>query len=189
MKRLCVLLLLLLTASARAEGPYPSSSIYNMNVVLTDQAGVQHGLDVHKGHPVLITLFYGSCPMACPLLIDTLRAIEHASGAEQQRQLRVIMVSIDPQRDTVQNLQLLARNRRLDSSRWTLARTDAASVRKIAALLNVQYRQLPDGDYNHSSVISLLTPQGEIALQSSVLNEADDQLLDALRNLSAQADR
>lgn len=181
------LALMFIAAGARADTPYPSSSIYNLSVVLTDQGGAQHGLDVHRGHPVLITLFYGSCPMACPLLIDTLRAIERSSGPEQSRQLRVIMVSIDPHRDTVQNLQLLARNRKLDTTRWMLARTDAASVRKIAALLNVQYRQLPDGGYNHSSVISLLTPQGEIAQRSSVLGSADDQLLGALRDLTARA--
>lgn len=181
------LVLMFIVAGVQADTPYPSSSIYNLNVVLTDQGGMQRGLDVHRGHPVLVTLFYGSCPAACPLLIDTLRAIERSSSPEQRRQLRVIMVSIDPQRDTVQNLQLLARNRRLDTTRWTLARTDAASVRKIAALLNVQYRQLPEGDYNHSSVISLLTPQGEIALQSSVLGAADDQLLSALRDLTARA--
>jgi protein SCO1/2 len=89
------------------------------------------------------------------------------------------MISIDPQRDTVPALQALARSRRIDSSRWVLARTDEATVRRIAAMLNVQYRRLPDGGYNHSSVISLLTPQGEIALQSSVLGRADPLLSDA----------
>ena len=80
-------------------------------------------------------------------------------------------------------MSALAVGRKLDSSRWTLARTDAASVRKIAAVLGIQYRRLPDGGYNHSSIVTLLTPEGEIAMQSSVLGSADADLLAALQRL------
>jgi len=34
------------------------------------------------------------------------------------------MVSIDPDRDTVEKLQEIARQRRIDTQRWTLARSD-----------------------------------------------------------------
>ena len=184
MKRL-LLALLLVCAGAQADAPYPSRSIYNLQTPLTDQSGTELRLDAHRGHPVLITMFYGSCPAACPLLIDTLRAVEKSLTSAQLAQLRVLMISIDPQRDTVPALHALAQQRRIDSSRWTLARTDETSLRKVAAVLNIQYRQLPDGNYNHSSIISLLTPEGEIALQSSVLGKPDAALLDALRALPA----
>lgn len=141
---------------------YPPQSIYRLDAALTNQSGVAHGLNVYEGHPVLVTMFYGSCPAACPLLMDNLRAIERAApGAERQR-LRVLLISIDPEHDSAQSLQELAKARRIDLSRWTLARTDAATVRRIAAVLNVQYRELPDGSFNHSSVITRLSPQGEI---------------------------
>jgi protein SCO1 len=78
-------------------------------------------------------------------------------------------------------LQALAHDRQIDTTRWMLARTHAATVRKIAAVLNVQYRQLPDGSYNHSSIVSLLTEQGVIARQSSMLGKADPELVEALR--------
>lgn len=182
MKRV-FLILLIAAAAARADAPYPPSSIYNLSVALTNQSNAQHGLDVHSGQPVLITMFYGSCPAACPLLVDTLRAIERSSSPAQRQSFRVLLISIDPQNDTVQALQALAQTRKIDTSRWTLARTDEASVRKIAAVLNIQYRRLPDGSYNHSSVISLLTSQGEIAVQSSVIGKADDKLLTALNAL------
>ena len=41
-------------------------------------------------------------------------------------------------------------------SRWTLAHADAAAVRRIAAALSIQYRQLPDGQFSHSTIISAL---------------------------------
>lgn len=180
MKRL-LLCLLLTICVAQADSP---GSIYNLNVTLTDSTGAQHGLDVHRGHPVLVTMFYGSCPMACPLLIDTMRAIERAASPADREQLRMLLISIDPERDTVANLGALAATRKLDQSRWTLARTDAHSVRKIAAVLGIQYRKLPDGSYNHSSTVTLLSPEGEIVAQSSELGKADPELLATLAKIS-----
>jgi protein SCO1/2 len=183
MKRLLLVMLLTICA-AQADSP---GSIYNLQVTLTNASGAQHGLDVHRGHPVLVTMFYGSCPMACPLLIDTMRSIERAASPADRERLRLLLISIDPERDTVASLNALATSRKLDSSRWTLARTDAASVRKIAAVLGIQYRKLPDGSYNHSSIVTLLTPDGEIAAHSAQLGKADPELLAALARITQKA--
>lgn len=183
MKRLLLALLLMISV-AHADSP---GSIYNLNVTLTDASGTQRGLDAHRGHPVLVTMFYGSCPMACPLLIDTMRSIERAANPADREQLRMLLISIDPERDMVANLNALGASRKLDMSRWTLARTDAASVRKIAAVLGIQYRKLPDGSFNHSSIVTLLTPDGEIAVQSSELGKADPELLAALAKITRPA--
>lgn len=183
MKHLLFALLLLATI-VRADS---SGSIYQLDAALTDENGVSRRMDVHRGHPVLVTMFYGSCPMACPLLIDTLRAIERATPPRERPQLRFLLISIDPERDTVANLRALGESRKLDTSRWTLARTDAASVRKIAAVLGIQYRKLPDGGYNHSSIVTLLDTGGEIQYQSSVLGSADPELLAALKRISEAA--
>jgi protein SCO1 len=176
-----MLAMLLSLANAQAE-TNPSTSIYNLEAKLTNQAGAAHGLDVHRGKPVLITMFYASCPMACPLIIDTLREVERSVTAESRKELRVLMISIDPENDTSQALHALAQERHIDGARWSLARTDPAMVRKIAALLNIQYRKLPDGNYNHSSTITVLTTDGVIAAQSSQLGKADAVLVSAIRN-------
>jgi protein SCO1/2 len=189
MKSLLAILLAMLSfgSSAVAEPSYPASSLYNLDADLTNQSGQSHHLDVYAGEPVLITLFYGSCPMACPLLIDSLRAVERATPGEQRKKVRVLMISIDPKNDTPEALLKLARERHLDLGHWTLARTDERTVRKIAALLNIQYRALPNGGYNHSSVITLLTPTGEIAAQSSKIGTADPALVDVMRALRTQS--
>jgi protein SCO1/2 len=181
--RLLAIVLLLIATTAGAGSSYPSQSIYLLEAALTDQSGAQHRLDVYRDHPVLVTMFYGSCDAACPLLIDTVRSVERSLTSAQLAQVRVLMISIDPERDTTESLRALAGKRRIDLSRWTLAHTDAATVRKIAAVLNVQYRALPDGGFNHSSVITVLSPQGVILAQSSVLGKADPTLLNALTPL------
>jgi protein SCO1/2 len=54
-------------------------------------------------------------------------------------------------------------------------------VRTIAALLNIQYRQLPGGEFNHSTVITLLSPRGEIQATTNSLGHADPALIAQLR--------
>lgn len=165
----------------------PRASIYNLQAAIVNQNGEALSLDLYKGQPVLAAMFYGSCPHTCPLLIDTVRSVEAALTKTDRERLRVLLISIDPQRDTPQALRKLATDRRIDLSRWALTRADAATVRKVAAILNVQYRQLPDGEFNHSSAITLLSAQGEIVLQSPVLGHADPALIAAIVQSSALA--
>lgn len=180
MKSLVLSLVLLIGTMAQALADESPTSLYNLDAQLTNQAGKHHGFDVYRGHPVLVTMFYGSCPMACPLLIETVRSVERSTPEAQRKDLRVLMISIDPDKDTPQALATLARERRVDTSRWTLAHADAATVRNIAALLNIQYRKLPDGGYNHSSVITLLSAGGDIRAQSSIMGKPDEALVVAI---------
>jgi len=182
MKRLAVMLMFAgVCVGSEPAAPLPSASIYQLDAALTNQDGRTHGLGVYRGHPVLITMFYASCPAVCPLIIDTLRATEKELTPAQRADLRVLLISIDPERDSVAALRTLADQRRIDTSRWSLVRAESAEVRTIAALLNVQYRQLPNGDFNHSTVITLLSPQGEIETTSTRLGTPDPQLVSQLR--------
>lgn len=183
MRALLLAILLVVAPLVGADGGYPPQSIYNLDAKLIDQSGTIRGLDMHRGHPVLVSMFYGSCTVACPLLIDTLRSFERSLTPDERARVRVVLISIDPEHDTTEGLMTLATTRRIDLSRWTLVNADEPTVRKIAAVLNIQYRRLPDGNYNHASVISLLTPQGEIAAQSSMVGKADARLAAALRGL------
>lgn len=160
--------------TAASEAP---DSLYQFAAKLTDQSGRAISFDVHRGHPVIVTMFYASCPAACPLLIDTMRAIERALDAESRAELRVLMITVDPEHDTPEALAQLAKSRRLDLARWTLATSDEATIRRIAALLSIQYRELPDGNFNHSSVITVLSPEGRILRQSSMLGRVDPDIV------------
>jgi protein SCO1 len=179
---LAILLATSLVAPPAGSAPGdPPTSIYQLDAALVDQEGRAHSLDVHRGHPVLLTFFYGGCQATCPLIIDTLRATEKQAAPAQRADLRVLLITIDPEHDTTAALAEIARARRIDTTRWTLARTDEATVRKIAALVGLQYRRLPDGEFNHSTVIALLSPRGQIEERSSGLGRVDERLLAKLR--------
>jgi protein SCO1 len=174
------LALLALRALAGPPAVDPSDSVYQLKASLTAQDGRQIGLDVYRGQPVLVTMFYASCQATCPLIVDTLRKIEKQAPPEQRTQLRVLLISLDPDKDTPAALAEVARTRHVDTSRWTLAHADEATVRKIAALLDVQYRKLPDGEFNHGTVIALLSPRGEIEARTTALGQADARILEKL---------
>jgi protein SCO1/2 len=158
-------------------------SVYALSAALVDQRGQPVGLDVFRGHPVLISMFYATCRDACPLLIADLRRIERELPADLAADLRVVLVSIDPEHDTPQALLALSEAHRLDGSRWRLLRAPEDTVREIAALLGIRYRRLPDGSFNHSSVITLLDADGAILARDEGIGQPHDALLQHLRRL------
>ena len=173
--------LALFAASALAATPADApASLYQLQAPLVAQDGRAIGLDVYRGQPVLVTMFYAGCQATCPLIIDTLRSVERKLEPAQRQNLRVLLVSIDPEHDTPAALAATARERGLDTARWTLARTDEQNVRRIAAALGLQYRRLPDGQFSHATQISVLNARGEIIAQSAELGRADEKLVAAL---------
>ncbi len=182
---LLALFLVSVNAIATAATPtetIPSDSIYQLNVALTNQDGKAIKLDVYRGHPTLITMFYGSCPNVCPLLFETVELTERSLNPKLQSQLRVLFISIDPDRDTPKALASLAKSHHADTARWTLAQANATDVRKMAAVLNVQYRKLPNGEFNHASVITLLDAEGKIVAKTSQLGSIDPEFMQSLKS-------
>lgn len=185
MKRRLLLSLLALAGAALA---LPGDSVYQFDATLTDQHGQAIKLDAARGQPVLVSMFYTSCQFVCPMLIDAARDTQAALPAAERRRVKVLLISFDPARDTTAKLESMAKERGLDASQWTLARTDAATARKIAALLKFQYRALPDGEFNHSAELILLDGEGRITARTAMLAGADARMVGAIRKqLSAPA--
>ncbi|HLY51743.1 MAG TPA: SCO family protein [Steroidobacteraceae bacterium] len=147
----------------------PGDSIYQLHAQLTTQTAESAGLDLYRGHPTLIGMFYGSCPAACPMLITAMQVCESRLDEAAQARLRVLLVSFDAARDTPVQLDRLARLHRTDSARWTFSSADEADARRIAAALGVSYRRLPGGDFDHSLRITLLDENGRIVAATTTL--------------------
>jgi protein SCO1/2 len=180
-KRCLLALLLALAAPAAGAVPAtPGDSLYVMNLALTDQAGASTGLDRYRGSPVLVSLFYSACPNACPLLISAIQRFERELPEARRGRLRVLLVSLDPDGDTVDKLAEVAARHHADPARWTFARTDPRSVRKLAAALGIQYRRQPNGSFNHSTVITLLDPAGRPLARTVQLLRPDEKFQAAL---------
>lgn len=175
----------LLTASAIALGaqpPLPGDSVLQLPGVFVNQSGQRFSLSARRGQPQLISMFYANCQSVCPLLIETSTTVINALEPAQRKRMRVLLVSLDPKRDTPAALAEVVRAHRLDAGRWTLARTDESTVRRLAAVLDIRYRQLEGGEFNHTSVLILLDGQGRMLARTERLSgKPDMQFVAAIR--------
>jgi len=163
-----------LGSAACAAGPLPPDSVLQLSDRFTDQNGTEFTLASRRGHPQLVAMFYTSCQMVCPLIIDTARGIDKSLSPAEQARLRVLFVSMDPAKGTPAALAAVMKKRNLDGARWTLARTDEAGVRKIAAVLGVRYRRLANGEFNHTSAVFLLDADGRIIAKTEQIGAKSD---------------
>jgi len=187
MKRLacCLTLLLMISGHVLAADAVPGDSIYNLKLDLTTQAGKVEPLASRRGHPQLVTMFYTSCTMVCPMIIDTLKQTYKAIDEPGRDKLDILAVSFDPARDDVAALDKYASKRHLDPSYWTLARTNLADVRSFAAILGLQFQKRPDGDFNHSSELLLIDADGRIVTRTKVIGKLDPEFVAAANKLLA----
>jgi protein SCO1/2 len=184
MKLLPGLLLVIYTGIAMAMSDADSQSIYQLQLELTDQSGQQTGLDVFKGEPVIISMIYASCPHVCPLTIHTIQLTEDELKDKSRQALKVLLVTLDSENDTSERLAELAKNRKIDTSRWKLARASEDDVRKLAAVLGVRYKKLPNGEFNHTTVLTLLNREGVPVATSNQLGHVDANFLDSIASLA-----
>jgi len=161
--------LLLVVASAFAApavAPLPKDSVYQLPLPLTDQHGRTMDWRQHRGQPQVVAMFYTSCKYVCPLIVDSGKAVEHALAPAEQAKLGILLISMDPKRDTPPALMAVAKQRRLDPAHWSLASPRADDVRSVAGVLGVRYRQLADGEFNHTTALLLLDRDGRIVART-----------------------
>ena len=157
--------LALVACSGRAAGPIAAArppklgigpSLYDLDLPLTAQTGAPIRLDVDRGHPTLVSMFYGSCAAACPALIDRIAHTIDEVPEPARGETRVLLVSFNPERDTPTHLAELAREHHLDA-KWTLAAASQTDAHTLAAVLGIKYRVVKGGEFFHTSVVTALT--------------------------------
>ncbi len=169
-------------AANQARAPLPRDSVYQLDARLTDQTGQPRAFRSLRGRPRVVTMFYTSCQYVCPLIVDRVRAVERALAPRERERVGLVLFSMDPKRDSPEALQRLMVERKLDATRWTLLRPDPADLRAIAGVLGIRYRELADGEFNHTTALVLLDAEGRVlARTDQVSAERDAEFVAAVR--------
>jgi protein SCO1/2 len=127
---------------------------------LTDIDGQPVTLAALRGQPSLLFFGFTQCPDVCPTTLAMLaRARERARDAP----LRIIMISVDPERDTPSRLGAYVRA--FDPS-FTGLTGSVAEVEQLARQLGVAAVRVPrpGGDYtiDHSAALLWLDPEARL---------------------------
>ena len=173
-------------AAAAKATPLPRDSVYQLAAPLTDQDGRKSDWRARRGSPQVVTMFYTSCQYICPLIVDSGKAIEKSLTPAERARVGLLLVSMDPKRDTPAALMSVVTKRKLDTSRWTLASPAPDNVRAIAGVLGIRYRALADGEFNHTSALILLDPDGRILARTEQIgSRPDPEFVAAVRRAAA----
>ncbi len=138
-----------------------------------------------RGKPLLVTLFYSQCSSVCPMITARLQGIESQITARNRHNVTILMISLDPGRDTLDALATFRRDHHIEGSNWIVARAGAGDVRVLAAVLGVRYRQLPDHSFNHSAVVSLVDRDGVIKARADGVLRADAAFVRQVQSIAA----
>jgi protein SCO1/2 len=148
--------------------------------VLTDQDGRQRSFSSLRGHPALVFFGFAHCANVCPATLQRLATL-HASNGGALKAARIVLISVDGDRDTPAGLKRFLAQVSPDFIGLTgEPRTTAA----IAARFPAAFFKEPaakDGSYNvgHSAEIFAIDKQGRLRAVF------DDASVDAMAQVTA----
>jgi protein SCO1 len=137
-----------------------------------DQFGNERRLASLQGHRVLLHVFYGTCLTVCPIVIEQLREIYSDLSAKQRRELVILSISVDPERDTTDRLADLWREEGAFEG-WIMAQPAERSIDRVEKEFGIWVFAKNDGTINHSADLFLIDPGGHIVHVISPQSNSD----------------
>jgi protein SCO1 len=149
-----------------------------------DRRGDERALGSLAGRVQVVAMVYTHCHHTCPLIVADMKRLEAELGAAGT-DAGFVLVSLDPERDTPEQLHRFAEGLRLDPERWTLLTGTEGGTRALAALLNVRYRAEAEREIAHTNQLTVLDAEGRIVHQRPSLDEDLAATLAAVRAAAA----
>ncbi len=128
-------------------------------LALVDQHGRTITLDAFRGRPVLVTFAYAHCETICPLVVADVLA---AGRRLAENRPAILVVTLDPWRDTTSRLGAIATAWRLGGDALVLSGAPDAVERALNAWRVPRVRNEKTGDLSHPAVVYVIGPAGRI---------------------------
>jgi protein SCO1 len=159
----------------------PEMSVFNLPATWTTQDNEQIELKDLRGKVLVMVMIYTSCKAACPRLVADMRNIEKQVPKKDLDKVQFIMVSIDPETDTPQNLKKFSRENLMEDGHWMFLRGTPEDTREFAAVLAVSYKKITPIDFSHSNIISVFDTEGVMVHQQEGLGVDNVETIDAIK--------
>lgn len=129
-------------------------------LALVDQAGRRLTLADFHGRAVFITFAFAHCETVCPLIVhDLLRARAQMPELDPA----VLVVTVDPWRDTPSRLPAIARQWGLGAGAFVLSGAVPDVERTLDQWSVGRARNLRTGEVTHPALVYVIDPNGRIA--------------------------
>ena len=149
-------------------------SIFNLTSTWTNQNGEDLQFEDLKGDVLVTVMIYTSCKAACPRLVADMRNIEERLSKKTKKNVKMVLVSIDPNTDTPARLKEFAEENIMDKEPWLFLRSSEDNTREFAAVVAVNYKKISPIDFSHSNIITVFNDQGEMVFQQEGLGVNSD---------------
>jgi len=163
------------------ENEIESASIFNLSSKWKTQNNETIELKELKGEVLVMVMIYTSCQAACPRLVADMRSIGKKVDAKD---VRYVLVSIDPEVDTPEVLKAFAIENEMDSDEWTFLQGSVDDVREFSNVLAVKYKQISPLDFSHSNIISVFDKAGVLYHQQEGLGVDNKETVSKILELS-----
>jgi protein SCO1/2 len=128
-------------------------------LTLTDQSGHEVSLEAYRGKPVLVSFAFAHCDTVCPLIVSDLVAARALLGDEAPA---VLIVTLDPWRDTPSRLATIASGWKLEAGMHVLSGVPDEVERTLNAWRIPRVRNVKTGDISHPSMVYVIGSDGRI---------------------------
>jgi protein SCO1 len=142
------------------------------------------GTEQLRGSYAVLFFGYTSCPDVCPTTLARLAASIRQAGPRAEREVRVVMVSVDPERDTAARLAAYTSAFGPQFQGVTGAPEEIARVASAYGIAYMRSDTETAAGYlvDHTSTLIVLDPQGRMRLLWSPVTTVDEMASD-LRTL------
>jgi protein SCO1/2 len=187
---LLALVALTLAACSPPPPPFNASEVsgiaYGKNIGIADTSGQIRRIEDFKDQVTLVFFGFTRCPDVCPSTLMRLRQVRDALGADADK-LQVLLVSVDPERDTPDRLEAYVKN--FDPSFIGL-RPDPAELEKVVKAFHAIAVKVPTADgkdytVDHSATIYVYDRRNQLRLIAQP-DIAIDALATDLRRLAQE---
>ena len=160
-----------LRGAAYAE-PYPPAPGFE----LTSGNGNDFRLSEMRGNIVLLFFGYTTCPDVCPTTMAELKSVTDRLGPEKAKNVKVLLVTVDPGRDTPQRMQEYVNHFNKDFVGLTGTQTELSRVWSDYGI----FRQIVDEGsasgygIDHTARVTLIDQDGNLRASYGFDTPVDD---------------
>lgn len=146
-----------------------------------DQHGQQVTNTTFAGDVVILTSIYSVCPTACPLILQQAKRVLEAVDPEIRGDIRVVGITMDPERDTRDSLRSMAERQGVDGDVFRLLSGPPEPIFALLDRLGIERRTDPEtGLIDHTNAFLLVDRSGRIAYRFTLGEVQEEWLQQAL---------